>query len=334
MKRVLGFMLIGWSMVACPADPVQKKSAQWLLKVDGNIIPEDEILLHWSQRHVFEIEDAKTRQSLAMKTMYHLGEDRAFLQKARSAKIQVSQQELQREIRQLSSGFSPPRFKIILHQENWTEKNFERQVEKRLMVKKYLHQKKETLSDVTSAEIKSYYDNYILPNVPKEEIRARHILVDTKEEATFIREKLFGGNAMPFDVAARRFSKAPEADRGGEMKWFGRGTLPQVFDLCFDLKDNTISKVVESEYGFHLLKVLEHRKGQAESLEQKQGHIEKVLRQSKEEKLIQEQRKALAEEIKINIHEENLVKRLNELYLEISSNVEGKDIKNEPPNLK
>ena len=59
-----------------------------------------------------------------------------------------------------------------------------------------------------------------------------------------------------------------------------------------------------------------------------------VLRQSKEEKLIQEQRKALAEEIKIHIHEENLVKRLNELYLEISSKVEDKDTKNEPSNLK
>ena len=187
------------------------------------------------------------------------------------------------------------------------------------MIKKYFQQKKLSLKPITEKEMKAYYQQQFLPTVPQEESRAGHILVDTHEEANYVREKLFGHNAMPFEVAARRFSKAPEAARGGELDWFGKGDLPQVFDACFKLKVGSVSKVIESEYGFHILKVLERRQGKAEPFERKKEHIEKILRQAKEEKLIQEERKALAEEIKIHIHAENLEKRLFEFEKEMGA---------------
>ena len=319
MNRSILFLLICFVMLGCPQDPAQKDAAGWIVKVGAEPISDVALLLHWSQRHIFEIKDKATQLRLAEKTAYQLGVDEALLRRAETQGLRVSEEEIQREIRQLSQGFSRSKFKSILQAENWTSKNFEEQIKRRLLIKKFFQQKKKVLKPVTEAEIREYYEKEFLPTVPQEEVRARHLLVDTHEEANYVREKLFGKNAMPFEAAARRFSKAPEAARGGELDWFGKGDLPKVFDICFTLKEGSVSQVIESEYGFHLMKVLERRKGKAESYEVKKEHIEKLLRQLKEEKLIQDVRKALADEVKIHIHAQNLKSRLLRFQKEIGA---------------
>ena len=319
MTRFIFFCLCALLFVGCPQDPIQKNAAGWIVKVGAEPISDVALLLHWSQRHIFEIEDSETQLRLAEKTAYQLGIDEALIRRAKAEGLEVNEEEIQREIRQLSQSFSRSKFKSILQAENWTSKNFEEQIKRRLFIKKFFQKKKKILKPVTEAEIREYYEKEFLPTVPQEEVRARHLLVDTHEEANYVREKLFGKNAMPFEVAARRFSKAPEAARGGELDWFGRGDLPELFNVCFKIKVGAISQVIESEYGFHLMKVLERRKGKAESYEVKKEHIEKLLRQLKEEKLIQEVRKALADEVKIHIHANNLKSRLLRFQKEIGA---------------
>lgn len=319
MNRFIFFWLFCFFIIGCPQDPEQKDAAGWIVKVGAEPISDVALLLHWSQRHIFEIKDTAAQLRLAEKTAYQLGIDLALIRRAEGEGLGVSEEEIQREIRQLSQGFSRSKFKSILQAENWTSQNFEEQIRRRLLIKKFFQKEKKVLKPITEAEIREYYEKEFLPKVPKEEVRARHLLVDTHEEANYVREKLFGKNAMPFEAAARRFSKAPEAVRGGELDWFGKGDLPQVFDVCFKLKVNSVSQVIESEYGFHLIKVLERRKGKAESYEVKKEHIEKLLRQLKEEKLIQDVRKALADEVKIHIHAQNLKSRFLRFQKEIGA---------------
>jgi parvulin-like peptidyl-prolyl isomerase len=69
-----------------------------------------------------------------------------------------------------------------------------------------------------------------------------------------------------FDKLAKENSDEPGAkESGGDLGWFGRGRMVKAFeDAAFKLKDNEISDLVESQFGFHIIQVLGHRQGKAE----------------------------------------------------------------------
>jgi parvulin-like peptidyl-prolyl isomerase len=70
-----------------------------------------------------------------------------------------------------------------------------------------------------------------------------------------------------FDKLAKENSEEPGAkESGGDLGWFGRGRMVKPFEeAAFALKDNEISEVVESPFGFHIIQVLGHRTGKAEA---------------------------------------------------------------------
>jgi parvulin-like peptidyl-prolyl isomerase len=69
-----------------------------------------------------------------------------------------------------------------------------------------------------------------------------------------------------FDKLAKENSDEPGAkETGGDLGWFGKGRMVKPFeDAAFALKDNEISDIVESQFGFHIIQVLGHRQGQSE----------------------------------------------------------------------
>jgi len=69
-----------------------------------------------------------------------------------------------------------------------------------------------------------------------------------------------------FDKLAKENSDEPGAkESGGDLGWFGRGRMVKPFeDAAFKLKDNEISDIVESQFGFHIIQVLGHREGKSE----------------------------------------------------------------------
>jgi parvulin-like peptidyl-prolyl isomerase len=87
-----------------------------------------------------------------------------------------------------------------------------------------------------------------------EEIKASHILVDTKEEAITLKEEILSGTAFE-DVAAEH-SLCPSGANGGDLGFFGRGQMVKEFEnVAFDLKVGEISDPVKTNFGWHLILV-------------------------------------------------------------------------------
>ena len=134
-------------------------------------------------------------------------------------------------------------------------------------------------------EIRAAYDSRAAQYRVEEQRRASHILVKTKEEA----EKLIAElkkNPNRFAELAKKNSQDPgSAEKGGDLGWFGRGMMVKPFeDAAFKLGNNEM-QVVESEFGFHVLRVTGIMAGKQRAYEEVKKEIaEDVGRQKGQRK--------------------------------------------------
>ena len=111
------------------------------------------------------------------------------------------------------------------------------------------------------AEAKKLYDSQVAQIKPEEELKARHILVKTEEKAKEIATKIASGDDKLFAEQAKAHSEDPGTkDEGGDLGFFGRGQMvPQFEEAAFKLKKGEISAPVQSQFGWHLIKVDDKR---------------------------------------------------------------------------
>ena len=144
---------------------------------------------------------------------------------------------------------------------------------------------------VSDDKVKAYYEAHRGEWQSGETVRASHILVDSREKAESIRQRLLSG-ALSFEDAARAESTCPSREQGGDLGVFGRGQMVKEFeDAAFSLAPGEISEPVETQFGWHLIRVAEKSDGGEVSFEQ-------IREQLKEQLLAEEQQKAY--ESKIN----------------------------------
>jgi len=135
---------------------------------------------------------------------------------------------------------------------------------------------------VTEDEIRSYFDENRERLGQPEQVRARHILVETEEQAKELKERLEAGE--DFAALAKEHSiDRGSAARGGDLGWFGRGVMVEPFEkAAFSLKPGEVSDPVQTDFGYHLILVEERREAREAVLdEETRSAIEDQLRAEK-----------------------------------------------------
>lgn len=112
---------------------------------------------------------------------------------------------------------------------------------------------------VAEAEAKKYYDDQVAQIKPEEEIKARHILVESEDRAKEIFEKIAHG--ADFGQMAKEHSKDPGTkDEGGTLGYFARGQMvPQFEEAAFKLGKGDTSQPIQTQFGWHLIQVEDRR---------------------------------------------------------------------------
>ena len=127
---------------------------------------------------------------------------------------------------------------------------------------------------------------------PSEELHAAHILLKTEAEAKQARERVTTGGE-DFGKVAREISIDPTAKQnGGDLDWFSRGRMIPEFDqVAFAMKDGEISQPVQTQFGWHVIKVLGRRTAEQPSQEAMQGaanaYRQAALKQAEQEGRVQ-----------------------------------------------
>ncbi|HZF36805.1 MAG TPA: peptidylprolyl isomerase [Candidatus Angelobacter sp.] len=132
--------------------------------------------------------------------------------------------------------------------------------------------------EMTEDAIKVRYEKFIAEQPAQIEIRASHILVATEEEAKDIIKQLEGG--ADFAAIAKEKSTDPSAKQnGGDLGYFSAGDMvPEFSQAVFAMEKGESSKApVKSQFGWHVIKVVDKRPKAPPSLEETHSHIEELL---------------------------------------------------------
>ena len=130
---------------------------------------------------------------------------------------------------------------------------------------------------ISEADARKFYEAQLAGIRPEEEVRARHILVESESVAKEIVEKIAHGG--DFVQLAKEHSKDPGSrDDGGDLGYFGRGQMvPQFEEAAFKLKKGEFSQPVQSQFGWHVIRLEDRRERGAPGYESVKERISAAL---------------------------------------------------------
>ena len=158
--------------------------------------------------------------------------------------------------------------------------------------------------NIKEENLKASYNNFIADETSREEIKASHILMDTKSEAIDVINMLNNGD--DFAELAKNKSTGPSGPSGGDLGWFKRGQMVPPFEkAAFSLNKNEITqRPVQTQFGWHVIKIFDKRIPEAPSYE------------SMKSKLIQDlERKIVSKKIQ-DLRNDALIEKLSSSELE------------------
>jgi peptidyl-prolyl cis-trans isomerase C len=227
-------------------------------------------------------------------------------QEVKRLKIAATEQEVTKATEQFKAGLPPgATLDDLLKKNNISKDKFREEITLNVKINKLVLAQPQANIKPTESEIIKYYqankDKFKTP----ETAHARHILVskkpgdddktkaDKKAKAELLRKQVTDG--ADFAEVAKKNSDCPSKDSGGDLGTFSRGQMVKPFeDAAFSQKINTIGPVVETDFGYHIIQVLERTEPKTISLDKNiRGEIGLFLQQQKRQEALAEVLKKL-----------------------------------------
>lgn len=134
---------------------------------------------------------------------------------------------------------------------------------------------------VTDSEVEEYYKANEQMFTDQSTVTAKHILVDTIEKAEEVKTEILNGKA--FEEAAVEHSSCPSNAQGGSLGSFTRGQMvPEFEDVAFNLEVGLVSEPVQTQFGYHLIKVEDKTEGSIKPFSEVKDMIKERLIQEKQ----------------------------------------------------
>jgi len=238
--------------------------------------------------------------------------DRELLyQESQKQRVTVEDAAINEQLSKLKERFpSEAEFKRALSEANLSEDAIKSQFKREMVIQRFIAKQFIQKITVSEKESKAYYDSH--PDLFKQpgQVRARHILiklnpgadesqkVEAREKLKKVQEKLEKGE--DFEDLAEEFSEGPSSAKGGDLGYFGRGQMVKPFEeAAFALGPGEVSDIVETGFGYHLIKVIDKKPETTIAYEDIKERLEHHLKQDKVHKEVSLYVEKLKEEAQV-----------------------------------
>ncbi len=234
------------------------------------------------------------------------------LQDGESRGIAPSDEDIQAELNDIRAQFpDEDGFEEALEQQNLTLEEIERNIAEQFVIEEILESDVLANTGVDETSAREFYeDNPEFFETP-DQVRASHILILTQgasdEERAEAREtietvlsELEAGES--FEALAREYSEDGTAEEGGDLGFFGAGEMvPEFEQAAFNLDVGETSGIVETQFGYHIVRITDRREAGTQSFEEARPQIEQFLGQEQQQNAFEEYIESLREEAEVEI---------------------------------
>ncbi len=192
--------------------------------------------------------------------------------------VEITEEAIQEELTEMKNSYGGDEaFEEALVYYGFTEESVMNNIRLNLGIEALM----EPYIDITEDEVLQYFISNKEEFDTTEQVNASHILVDTEEEAMDIKQQLDEGG--DFAELAAEYSKDPSnAGQGGALGFFGRGQMVAPFEeAAFSMEPGEISEPVQTDFGYHIIRVEEKTEGQEAKLEDVSDEIREILKEEK-----------------------------------------------------
>lgn len=204
-------------------------------------------------------------------------------------------------------------FKEALSKMNLSEEVIKKQIREQISIQQLVDEEVVPSITVSEADAKEYYEANPQFFKQPEQVKARHILIKVAPDAdevkkTEAREKLEtvqkklkeGGD---FAELAKEYSEGPSAPKGGDLGSFGRGQMVKPFEeAAFAMEEGTVSDIVETRFGYHLIKVEEKKPESTVSFADAKERIDQMLKRQKVSEAVNAYIETLKKDAEIEVY--------------------------------
>lgn len=214
-------------------------------------------------------------------------------QEARKLKVEPEKDFAKNEIDAIKKRFpDPQQYEAMLSNINMTEPMLAEQLTRISYIRALVDKEVTSKVEISDEDAKKFYDeNPQYFNRP-EEIHAQHILIKLDKDAdekkktdarkTLLDLKKRAESGEDFGELAKQYSQGPSGPKGGDLGFFSKGKMVPPFEMAaFALKPGEISDIVETRFGYHLIKLVERKDAQTASFEDVKPKIVENLRRRK-----------------------------------------------------
>jgi peptidyl-prolyl cis-trans isomerase C len=221
---------------------------------------------------------AQVQKQIRGQVLENLVAERLLDEQIAAAKIQVTDADVEAEITKTGAQQNPPitvaDFKARVEAQGGKFEEVKNEFRKGMGYRKLMEAQWGDKIKVSDEEAKGYYDSHAKEYEVPEQVRASHILVSTqpkdpngdpnqlkvaaKEKADKLLKQVKDGG--DFAAIAKESSDCPSSAQGGDLGLFTRGRMVKAFeDAAFAMKVGDVSDIVETQFGYHIIKVTERK---------------------------------------------------------------------------
>ena len=308
----LTFVSIALLELACEKQPSEGKVAV----VNGSVITQEDFDREMDrvQQRLLSMGKPLTDSQIPeikKEVLENLINRELLYQESQRKAIKVDEAAINEQVTTLKRRFpDEDEFKTALIKANLSEAGLKTQIKQGLAIQQLIDTyiaKKATVSD---QEIKAFYESRLALFKQPEQVRASHILIKVEPQADGsqkaaarkkiekIQQRVQKGE--DFAALAQELSQDPSSAKGGDLGYFGRGQMVRSFEqAAFALMPGEVSDIVETKFGYHLIKVIERKPETTIAFEDIKDRLGHYLKQEKVQKEVSLYVQKLKEKAKV-----------------------------------